>query len=379
MLIKQVHRVGSELQAFAQHRLRLYRNPSFTAEQIIRRHSLPSKHHDAAKKQALEIRACLSQAQEYFDAAKAVSPATRPLQLYYGLMSLALACVLMKGDAKNKLARLREHHNGHGLSLSLNGDVSRNATVGDIASRLRAVPQSNAAGPYGTFEVWRQYVRDFPAPIEVVQRRGQGSTIRLIPELIGADVQPKPIPRSGCSLLRALKVIPSLQRELVHAGLSAGLVRVRVNFEEDETRKGSASLIVQPGDPEAISAFSERLKLDLQAAQSVHVLDVFDSGFGMQLPLLQGRIPGHVSMPQFMFASGEDLLFVADDWDLGEFGACYIGLHIAGNLVRYYPDIWVPHVEHATAFAELIHAMCMGALERLPVLVASELDGCMYF
>lgn len=171
MVITQVHRVGAELLAFAQHRLRLYRNPGFTAEQIVRRHSLAARHHEAAKKQANEIRACLCQAQEYFDAAKAVSQATRPLQLYYGLMSLALACVLMKKDASSRLSRLRERHNGHGLSLSLAGDVSRTVALGDIASRLRAVPQVNASGPYGTFEVWRDSARDLYAYLHDVLTR----------------------------------------------------------------------------------------------------------------------------------------------------------------------------------------------------------------
>ena len=59
------------------------------------------------KKQATQIRYCLQQAREYFDSAKAVSLVTKPVLLYYSIMNLALAEVLLKQDGNSSLDKAR--------------------------------------------------------------------------------------------------------------------------------------------------------------------------------------------------------------------------------------------------------------------------------
>ena len=58
---------------------------------------------------------------------------------------------------------------------------------------------------------------------------------------------------------------------------------------------------------------------------------------------------------------------------MGEFGYLYIALHISGNFARYYPDIWLKHIEKNSPLAMAIDELCNHAFDRLPLLILSEL------
>jgi YaaC-like Protein len=87
---------------YAWSRLRRFRNISEVEDRIIRLHQLGTRHRANAKKQATQLRHCLIQAQEYFDAATAVTLATKPVLYYYCIMSLALAEVLLKQSGREQ-------------------------------------------------------------------------------------------------------------------------------------------------------------------------------------------------------------------------------------------------------------------------------------
>jgi hypothetical protein len=63
----------ADLSRYAWSRLRRFRNISEVEDRIIDLHRLQPRHRADARKQATQIRYCLIQAQEYFDAAGAVS------------------------------------------------------------------------------------------------------------------------------------------------------------------------------------------------------------------------------------------------------------------------------------------------------------------
>lgn len=83
--------------------LRRFQNVSFVEKELIRLHQIPPRYHEDARKQATQLRYCLTQAREYSNAAAAVSLATKPTLLYYSLMSLALAEILMKQSGLSSL------------------------------------------------------------------------------------------------------------------------------------------------------------------------------------------------------------------------------------------------------------------------------------
>jgi hypothetical protein len=67
--------------------LRRFHNVEAVQTQLSDLHKVP-RNNPNVKKQATQIRYCLQQAREYFDAANAVSLATKPVLLYYSIMNL---------------------------------------------------------------------------------------------------------------------------------------------------------------------------------------------------------------------------------------------------------------------------------------------------
>ena len=97
MLIRSVRGVRtSDPAGYAWAGLREFRNIRSTVKKIIDLHRIPIAQIKNVEKQAEQIKFCLEQAEEYFFAAKAVSSATKPVLVYYGIVSLALAEILFK-------------------------------------------------------------------------------------------------------------------------------------------------------------------------------------------------------------------------------------------------------------------------------------------
>src|SRR5215831_3387011 len=141
MIIQDVALVPSDdIARYAWSHLRRFHNVSYVSRLITRLHSLPPGQEANVKKQAEQIRFCLQQAEEYAEAARVVSIATRPNLLYYSTMCLALAEILLKQSGASSLDKAREEHRHHGLSLTV-GPFGRNVVELDaVCSSLRAVP-----------------------------------------------------------------------------------------------------------------------------------------------------------------------------------------------------------------------------------------------
>lgn len=380
MVITNVHQISNrDITGYSWHRIKLFRNPDFTTEHIVRLHQVPRKHHQNVAKQALEIRSCLVQAEEYIQSASAATMATRPVLLYYGLMSLALAEILMKGTGDKRLERLRSEHAGHGLSLSVTGSIDRTTRLDELLPRLRATAQHrNATAPYGTFEVWRQQVRETPVPAQVYEIHPEGAQTSGTRALFtGADVAPPPAPAGGYSLHDAVQSLPQMQQLLVHLGINPGCARATLKGKISSiTKEGELEIVVHPGTPNQLGTLYEKLLFEASAVNVVTTKEL-PSGVVVTVPL--GKNAVFMSLPPVAAASLRICNFVVNGWNIGEFGSFYVALHICGNLVRYFPDIWMGHVERSSAFALLVQELCDLALSRLPVLTASELDQRYYF
>lgn len=139
---------------FAWSGLSRFHNVSYTTQRLCEDHNIPTSQHKNAKKQAAQIRYCLVQAREYFQAANTVSISTKPVLLYYGLMSLALAEILLKQDGNSSLDLARGHHAHHGLDFRLSNTPPQELSLGDNAGKLRATPLRRGSERFGTFELW---------------------------------------------------------------------------------------------------------------------------------------------------------------------------------------------------------------------------------
>ena len=88
--------------------LRLLEDTS-TVSEIMSAEHFQGKSHEVEKnlknisKQAEQVSFCIRQAEEYFESSNVVSLATKPLLLYYGAASLAMALSLIRKDGEHSL------------------------------------------------------------------------------------------------------------------------------------------------------------------------------------------------------------------------------------------------------------------------------------
>ena len=85
----------------------------------------------------------------------------------------------------------------------------------------------------------------------------------------------------------------------------------------------------------------------------------------------------------FHFPSGLNLntkmvYFGTDSMRMNEFGNIYLSLFMLSNLSRYYPDIWIKHIENHTSFSLVVSEFCEKAAERMALMAYSELSRTLY-
>ena len=242
MVIYKLDKISSEnIQNFAWSGLRQYHNIRITAEQHARLHNV-SPTAQNIKKQAAQLRDCLLQAKEYYDASKVVTLATKPVLMYYSVLSLAIAEILMKNNGDLSLDRARIDHNHHGLNFRTD------LTKGDIpdlnhsAQRLRAVPsvRKDATGRlqrFGTFEIWHRGAREYPVSgyTEFVNQNDLFRQVTFRSILHPSDDMLMQLGSSGVSLLDCVKYIPSLILVLNRLGIKSSSVRTHCIAKGDGT------------------------------------------------------------------------------------------------------------------------------------------------
>jgi YaaC-like protein len=177
MVIPEAFSVRShDLERYAWSGLQRYHNVAFTSETVRRVHSVPECWMPDVRKQAAQLRYCLIQARKYFLAAKAVTLATKPTSLYYAIMSLALAEILLKQDGMSSLDKAREENRHHGLVLKYAS--GRAADLAVAARGLRAVPLELGGGRRaGTFNLWHRSCREMPIVGEIETRMPTGNSV----------------------------------------------------------------------------------------------------------------------------------------------------------------------------------------------------------
>ena len=160
--------------------LRFFNDEKFTCKKICIIHNLEwSKLKESKKsnikKQARQIRYCIQQAEEYFNASSQVGLPTRPNLLYYGAVSLSKALILLKNDGTfsfDKQRKKQNNHNHHGLEKKFN--VIRNSDLEtflkDLSCNifLKKDKSSNNSEPWGHFPIF--YKSLVPCPICIIKK-----------------------------------------------------------------------------------------------------------------------------------------------------------------------------------------------------------------
>ena len=359
-------------------RLSHFQNVEMTADKICKKHNIEKKDRRFAMRQATQIRHCLLQAREYFNAAKGVSLATKPVLLYYSAMSLALCEVLYKSDGESRLERLRENHNCHGLQLALATDIPVSMPLSQLGAAIGAKPQMANGGQRGTFEVWHRTSAE-PPLVGWLERRFPltQTTQKSFAVLMGGDAsRPDPLPRSGISLMECLQRLPRMYATLESYGIDLELVRASCSAQvtDDSTAvvmPGFLDIIVHPSTSSAFERFGEQVRFNLSAMPQIDVTELPSNS--ARIVFRTSEHGGFFALPWSITADTSMTWFSTRRESLNEFGLYYVALHMLGNVARYYPDKWLAHIESHTPLAVVAEALLDLAVERLPLLLLSEL------
>ena len=361
-------------QTFAWSNLRRFANTAAVAEQIVQRFNLLKSQQKNAKKQAAQISFALSQAKEYFDAAKGASLATRPVQLYYGCMALALSEILWKGDGRVSIDKLRSSDGRHGLIFSREAEQPLRGV--EHLDRLRAKPDLR-----GTFGVWKRFARNSPL---AGQGRflAQDGTGHEGPTLIAraADVEGPPLPASGVSLLDCAKNLPTLYESLGVFGVKSNLVRATLERLEQKTNAEieiTDTVVIHPNSIESIEAVQSEFLVSPRMVEYVSVTQPH-SGLRVQFKFTSNDPGPHFSLPEGTSVSPKQTYLRPKNSILSEFGYIYVALYVSGMFSRYFPDIWMQHLNQNSELALFIEMICEQAVQRLPLLTLTELDGALH-
>jgi hypothetical protein len=201
--------------------IRRFQNVHFVEEIITGLHGLTAKHKHNVRKQATQIRYALTQAKEYFDAAATVKLATKPNLLYYSIMSLALAEILMKQTGESSLDKARAQHRHHGLELRVKS-TSNSIDLKTASASLIAKPLVQKGERFGTFELWHRSCRETPICGTRTTTTHEDSTGRVnsVSFLMGsADVRLPLLSENGLSLFECFVATPGMYDFLQDHGI----------------------------------------------------------------------------------------------------------------------------------------------------------------
>jgi hypothetical protein len=376
MRILQSSEINSvDVKHFAWTGLRRFQNVIFTEQKLIQYQNPPDSQKRNIRKQATQIRYCLNQAEEYFRAASSVSISTKPLLLYYGAMSLALAEILIKQSGGSSLDRARGQHAHHGLDLRCDANPSTLEDLRDSASSIRAVPLQKGSGErFGTFELWHRTSRETPhSGIKTVIFENNTAQSQVESLAIGNDERPELLRGQGVTLLDCFRNIPDMYHFMYQCGIVPEIVRGKVELTIDHRLKSiDHQTILHPGNESVLNKVYDRFEFEPSIVSQIHIREL-KSGCIISNKRKFDDPQGHSKSPFGFQVKSDELFFSSSDRSLNEFGLIYVSLFMLGNYARYYPDQWMVDVERSSILALASTEFMAVAETRLPILVLSEM------
>lgn len=369
-----------DIRRFAWSEIRRFHNVDSVQNILIGLHKVEARYKKYVRKQAEQIKFCLLQAKEYYDAASAVSLSTRPVLLYYSAMSLALAEILLKHDGESSLDRARGQHRHHGLVFKYGPKSESADDLGSKAKQLRAVPLAKENGQrVGTFALWHRSAREMPIIGKATTYQSSGSSYRYDILFGAVDEKLDNVDDSGVDLLTCFQFLPGMHGYMHRAGLRSQLLRGTVSaiWQTDSQRSSSKTFIIHPGDEDLIAQLEDNIFVNPNDIAQVDIRH-FQSGFhlGLNTDTMNNRV--RISFPHSSMWNQDEFMMSSRRSSLNEFGYIYYGLFICGMYARYFPDFWLKDLENNSPLALAVESFVDMVYERMPLLALSELSRTYY-
>jgi len=318
-------------------------------------------------KQAQQIRVSILQSKEYFDAASASSLFTSPNHIYYGMVSLASAIMLLRGSGDKALDRLRQvsSNKHHGLNLSTNVN---NRTCQDglniLANSFVEVLQK------GFFINWyetlpsefKEYaiVKIIKGTVTATTRQYKGFEILLSSEeIIGKKY----------SLLDLFARLPDVYFDLTRYGhtVHASRSTSEITINEKNKTKSLKWRIHGAPNPDVLELILEKFKSPSDAIDCLKWSD-YENQTGCIVEFTTKGQNMHVQYPSSRENINNDEILYEMTLDTLEIVDAYMAAYALSMLSRYYPDYWIRCLESHCMAANAIEHFVFVMSKKFPVL-----------
>lgn len=325
------------------------------------------------------IRYCIAQAEEYWRAAGNATTATKPLQLYYGCMSLALAEVLWKGDGTYSIDKLRQQHSNHGLQF----DYDRKTLLVSDLDSILAKPMITRAGRSGTFEVWHTHARELSIFGKISIKTDKRENVEIGSIMGAVDERMELLPEDGASLKTLYENTPRMATSLSALGLEVETIRVKVEMllagKELEPWNRLNTLYVYPNTEKRIAEFRRQIQLSKTDKTKIEFIETWNA-FILRITDKNEKLEkgDYTSFPHGFSMSAGVTHFKINLPFLNEFGIYYMGSYLLGMLCRYFPDLWMKEIDRHSDFIHLAESFLSIVAQRAPLLTLGVLSDASY-
>lgn len=321
------------------------------------------------KKQALQLRAALLQAKEYFDAALSSSLYTKPNHLYYGTVALTTACMLLRGDGNKSLDLLRKDakNRHHGL------DFTFSLATKQASEKLNLLENSYIKIlENGHFPNWYKTLKKIqPVNGVLISIHANGATNTSYLALGNYEIKAfDKLANTKTNILDLLKKLPDINNELTTYGIASNAAR------------GSYKLIDNKISSEQHLEFTFHSSNSSQAL--IKIVDEFkcegikfiydiniESGSGILYTKSDRAVPS-IKFPDFRETLDHKAIYYAEELLVPELVDLFLISYALSMLSRYYPDIWVTFIESHCKGAKLTERLVSILISKIPQLALNQ-------
>ena len=348
-----------------------YANHELAVEAIIKKHGEPKKNSLANyNKQAKQIRASILQAKEYFDAAESSSLITSPNHLYYGMISLGSAIMLLLGTGDKALDKLRQDkkNNNHGLDFTTSVNAASCQKGFNILTKSFTAVRNN-----GFFLQWYSTLPQvIPSYGEVISQNAQGGKWGRIDRVkVGEDhnLSSEKIVGYKTSILETLKYLPDLNSSLRNYEVTVPSSRMdfKVNKFNDSPQNSFEWRIHGAGSKEELELILDHFSVPEDKNDKL-IRNVSSDGSSCIVKLMHEE-EFHFSYPSYRETiNNEKIIYATSQLNRHEIVDAYLSAYGLSMLSRYFPDIWVGCLESHCKAAKLIERLLFILIQKAPVM-----------
>jgi hypothetical protein len=321
-----------------------FANIDFAFAEISKKHGTPENNsvQENYKKQAEQIRVSILQSKEYFDAAVSASLFTSPNHLYYGMVALASAIMLLNGSGEQSLDRLRIDPRNRSHGLNFKTGVTKN----DCHHGLSILGKSFVeVAPTGFFLNWYKTLPLDYSNYAVIKRREEGVIVHRR-QKAGAEKirQANRMVGTKSPLLNLLSRLPDMYGSLNRYGHPVVASRADYGITVDMYAKVTTHewRIHGAPSPQGLYAILQNFKLPYSVSQFWKITD-YENKTGC---IVTFAVPHTIGTVNFQWPSvREDLnnesIIYSEYIDTHEIVDGYRAAYGLSMLSRYYPDLWI--------------------------------------